>query len=490
MKLQKKHSFWLGLNYAILLISSFVTLKINLINFGNELFGIWILFTSLWGIGSVLDFGLGISITKYIAQNYDQNKEKIAVLISTSSLFFIVIGSMLFLMISQVGELFYLRNSEIINDTYSKMSTDVFYILGVSFLMQYLSLFFKSIFEGFNEFIITSKISIGSTFLILFSTTAVWLSNLDLRTLAICYLITFLLILIIYCVFYYKKYSIYKISLTLINLQSVKEIFTFSFSVQLTTIIGQGIDPIIKYFISSSYSITLVPAYEIGRKISTSITGLFHSSFRNLLPIASYNSSIDTQKIYLLSEISKISRYSIVYISFTFGVLLWFFPTLIELWFNLKEAAIIFLLLSMAESINAYGYSLYIFFFAIGKVYINLVVQLINLLVYSSVLIISLDVFGSVFGFIGYFLSTLIANILMFLFVSKKYDIKLKTIVKEFNFIDFAILLSGISIACILVYFNYDYALYILLTLAVFTLGAFSKKYLYYFNNIKNILLK
>ncbi|MBK6914004.1 MAG: hypothetical protein IPH11_10220 [Ignavibacteriales bacterium] len=68
MNKNKRNSLWLALQYLIGLIISLITLKLNLSQYGEQIFGGWILLSSLWGFGKVIDLGYGTALIKYIAE--------------------------------------------------------------------------------------------------------------------------------------------------------------------------------------------------------------------------------------------------------------------------------------------------------------------------------------------------------------------------------------------------------------------------------------
>ena len=61
----KKNSFWLSAQFSMTLIVSLINLKINLVHFGSQLFGIWLMLAAIWGFGTALDFGFGTAVVKH-----------------------------------------------------------------------------------------------------------------------------------------------------------------------------------------------------------------------------------------------------------------------------------------------------------------------------------------------------------------------------------------------------------------------------------------
>lgn len=85
----KKNSFWLALQYVLSIIVAFSIIKINIMNFGEELFGMWLIFLSIWNLGIALDFGFGTSLVKFIADaEHNHEKKDVSVIVSNGLFFF------------------------------------------------------------------------------------------------------------------------------------------------------------------------------------------------------------------------------------------------------------------------------------------------------------------------------------------------------------------------------------------------------------------
>jgi hypothetical protein len=173
------------------------------------------------------------------------------------------------------------------------------------------------------------------------------------------------------------------------------------------------IDPIIKFIIGNYYQVNSIPAYEIARRFAIAISGLFFNAFKIVLPKASVLVLKDEQRLFLNNQLYKYCKFGVLYSGIFYGIILLPIILVIDQVFNLQEAIIIFLILSLPETVNNFGYSIYNFLLGTGRVSLLATVQLINLLMTIFSVTICFILFDNVFGLIGYFFSVIIGNMLM-----------------------------------------------------------------------------
>ena len=97
----------------------------------------------------------------------------------------------------------------------------------------------------------------------------------------------------------------------------------------------------------------------------------------------------------------------------------------------MKESILIFMILALPESINNYGYSIYSFLLGIGKTGILVFIQLNNLFFVTVGCLIGFKIFHNSLGLLGYFISVILANIILVFYLYKEVDISLVTIMKN-----------------------------------------------------------
>lgn len=455
MSEDKKNSLWLALQYSVSIIAAFITLKLNIDHYGKELFGVWLIFSSVWGVGSIIDLGFGTAIIKYIAEAKKlSDKDKISSLISTGSIVFLSIGLFLLIIGILIGHLFYFNNRNLVISSYSQNIFTIYYLLGLNFFIYYYYLFLKSILEGLSDFVLSSKLVITSKITLLLFVLVITYINADLTILALAFVITSFLLLVLNFLAIRYKYNDIKFSLKLIEIPLLKKIFKFSFSVQVSNILFALIDPIIKYIIGNYSQVSVVSLYEICRRFSTAISGLYFTSFRTILPKTSILLGRADYKSYFEREGMKNMKLGIAYSGITFGIGSIIIAFLITIWFRIPEAIIIFLILSIPEAINNFGYTLYNFVLGIGKPQLVALIQLINLITMSACTALGFIFLGNDLGLLGYTFSVLISSYLLLSYTQKISGIALTDFIDKTNLVKLFLLISLMLLIVFIIYFN------------------------------------
>ncbi|HKI79997.1 MAG TPA: oligosaccharide flippase family protein [Ignavibacteriaceae bacterium] len=452
MPSDKKNSAWLSIQFVISVIFSLITLKLNISHFGKELFGVWIIFISIWNLGPALDLGFSTAIVKYVAEAHDKKKASLDQLLSTSFFSFLSIGILLFAAGNIIFRIFLLKNTSIVPFQYYSDANILSILLGIVFLISFISLFFKAVFEGSSNFVITSRIGLLQNILIMSSVILVTYINLSIISLAVFYIISQTIILIVLMVFYFKNFSSVKIRPSNFSTLKLKEIGSFSLSVQMVSIFNALIDPLIKFIIGNYNSISLVSVYEVARRFAISISLFFFTTFKTILPKTSILRNRKEYKDFLYNEGAKYTKLGIIYSGLSFGVFSIFIALFLDYWFGYKNLLLIFMMLALPESINNFGYTIYNFILGIGKASILALVQFTNLIAVVLAMSIIFVLFNSPLGLLGYFFSVIIGNTLMLFYVKKKAGIEL---VKFLKFIKFYKLIALITLLVIGVTFIY-----------------------------------
>lgn len=416
-----RNSYWLSIQYISTLVFSFVGLKLNFVHFGSHLFGLWTIFASVWGVSTSLDFGFGTALIKFIASaNQSGEKLKINRITSTGFFLFVILGVVLFLVGMMIGELAFFNNPNIVEENLDFNARFVFIFLGFAFYCQYVSIFFRSLFEGFNNYVLSSRLLIVYNFMILFSIIIISTLKLNLVWLSFCYFLSSFILMVL-CFAYMKiSQKDIKISFSLIDYKEAKVMFGFSLSVQFASVFGVIVDPVIKYIIGNFYSVSAVAFYEIARKFSLAISGLFFNAFRNILPKVSILEVKGDYKNYLENDGTILSKFGVGYAGIMLGVLSIFLIPVIRIWFGSGESIIFYLLLCLPESINIIGFMVYVFLIGIAKAWLVSIAQALNLVIISVGVVLGLLVFKDFFGLLGYYISAVTVNILLLYFAKKE----------------------------------------------------------------------
>jgi O-antigen/teichoic acid export membrane protein len=420
----KRNSLWLATQYSVSLLLSLIGLKLNLLTFGGPAFSIWLLIFSIWGVGAAVDFGFGISTVKFVAQ-YRDNSAKTNRIISTGFLLFLILGILIVLLGYGCAEEFYLHNTKLIPEEALPSSRVICYLSGLSFYISYLTIVFRSILEGHEDFVLTSKLSLSYSVMTFAFIVMVFLFHGTIIHLAFLYVIVAVLQFLAYYIAFRKKYPHLEMRFAFANIGTFREIIKFSVSVQITYFLGSLIDPAAKYIIGNFSQNRLIPPYEIAKRFSLAVSGLFTFSFKNVLPNVSKLKTNGEYIDYFFSHGVRISKLGILYSGLFFGILSIVFCGLLKFFYGYTEGIIMFLLFALAESINGTGFIVYVFILGIGRSDFLALLQLANVIMISLFLSIGYIWFGNSIGLLGYYFSVLFANIAMMLFVKKRIGISI-----------------------------------------------------------------
>ncbi len=470
MNSDKKNSFWLALQFIISLFSTLITLKLNLDLYGKDLFSLWLLLFSLWGMGASLDLGFGLTVVKYVADYNKHKKEKINELISTIFFVFIFSGIIVFFILNVVGVLLYFNTDNYISNYNHRLFRTVYVLLGISFLFQYLILFFRAVLEGMNNFVMSSKINLANNITVLAGVVIIYLSKLSMIYLAWVYVVASLGIVLAYFILVKKSYPFLSIKRKFFNFRLIKELIRYSISVQSVSFFLALIDPAMKYVIATYFRLDMVSVFEVARRAALAISGLFMTSFKIILPKASILKTKEQYRDFLMSDGIKYVKMGLVYSGITYGILSLPIIMFLKFWFRMEEIVLFFLLLSLPEIINNVGYTIYNFILGIGKAYFIVLVQFINVTIITGSLILGFSLFHNIFGLLGYFFTVVLVNILMLLFVKKHSLISLKQFLTEIRFINLLFLLA---LHILVLIFTTSFPRYTLGYLTFLSLGAF-----------------
>lgn len=484
MQTDRQNSTWLAIHYISTLLFSLINLKLNLVYFGETTFGVWIALLSIWGFSNALDLGFGRALIKLVAEEMSNSGALSNVLLSTSFYVIAFSGVIIFALGNTVAELFYYTNLSIIpSGIFEEQQIRlVFIFLGISFYLNYVTIFFRSVFEGLRNFVLTARLGIFYNILIFTGVLLVITLKLSMVHLALFYLAASLLTILLFIVLFIRHNNRISLKPSEFRFAEIKRIIGFSLSIQGATVFGSLIDPLVKYIIGSFLGAGTVSLYEIARRFAAAISGLFSYAFRTFLPKASVLKNKEERTAFLYSEAAQLSALGVVYSGFFFGVSSFFIALLIRFYFGYSEPIIIFLLLALPESINNFGYPVYSFLIGIGKAHYLVIVQLTNVVVVGVSLTIGFYLFENIYGLFGYFLTIIVVNILMLLFASRHSSISILQYIAKCG-IQRLLLLDIMITAVIVIISRLDVAFFIPLgALAVFSIIIFLPQFRHYYS--------
>jgi O-antigen/teichoic acid export membrane protein len=203
-----------------------------------------------------------------------------------------------------------------------------------------------------------------------------------------------------------------------ISPKTLMRVLNRNFSLQAVALLATAIDPIIKYTIGVCSSTSNVSVYEIARRFVVALSGVFSSAFRNTLPKISMLKTRQEYQDFLSLEASHISKLSVIYSVFGFGILAPVFLVISEKFYRTESAFIVFLILVLVESTNNIGYIYYTYIIGVKRERFLLILQASNVLFTYVFLTLGFKFFDDSIGLLGFYLSVLISSFLIFYFVS------------------------------------------------------------------------
>ncbi|MDP2304103.1 MAG: oligosaccharide flippase family protein [Ignavibacteria bacterium] len=461
------NSIWLSIRYIVLLFFALIIYKININQFGKELVGAWFLISSIWTFGNALDLGIGTSVVKFTAEYYFNKKHELKFLLASSFYLFFMLGICVTIIVYFTGSLLILNNNALFENIDITQIQGAYLILGFSFIVRYITIFFRSVLEGMNEFIVTSKIEIISTLTLFLFVCITSFFNLSISHLALFYVLVAIITLVFYYYTFHHRLQYNPLRLSFFKLTYLKKIFNFSLHIQLVTILGGAIDPVIKYLIGDYLGLKSVTYYVIGSRFATSISGLFATALKTILPKTSILQNENEKREFLLVDSKKYMQLGVFFVILAFGIAAVFIVWLIKSLYGDDEYIYIFLILSLAESVVVFSYTIYIFMMGIGKGQFLTLLQLLNLILISSAVFVGLYLFADMIGLIGYFIAVLICNFLLLYYVKINFEIPMRDFLTDVGIYKIVIFLSGLVVVLLLIYY---YGSPIFITIGIFSL--------------------
>lgn len=466
----KKNAVWNSLGFIGTSVLGFINFSINYNSFSSSDFGVFILINSIFGIGSALDFGFGVSTVKYISEARGIKDFELVNQIYVS--FLILFGILALIIVGGFYAYFFtiFRYSELFINTDYKLLQIIFLFLSISFLFRYINNFLGKVFEGFSEFVLFSKVSLLASAINTVFMIVIFVFKLTIGHLAFAYMITGFVTFLLLIIISLKKIDALKLQIKFFNLAMIKKYAAYSINIQLSFLVGSFIDPIIKYLLGRYLNISYVTFYESAKKIIDLSNGLIFSAQKGLLNKLSENNAANKLNEFVNTNIIVYAKMSNYYSILIYGILNTFICSFVLIWFRSYESMIMLLIFFLPYSLINFSGCLYLVLMVEGKGIKLLIIQVINIVMVSLLLYLTLIIFNDYIGIIGYYLATIFTMIVLFYFIIKYNDFDYKAFFRQVNVIDLLklnlIIVSEIT-------FLYIFRNYYQYVLAVYTLVYF-----------------
>ncbi len=372
---------------------------------GIERFGLWSIAGVITGYFGLLDFGVGMSFVKYIAEFYTKKQfDKISQIVSTGFVFY----SLLTVLI--IGfSVFFIKPIIVIFKIPPYLANEAVFVLLVG-----ISVFtcanafspFGAIQTGLQRMDIQNKIGIITSILNILGTVFFLEKGYGLPGLMVNNAIIFIISCILNVAAAYKIFPEMKFNPYIFNKEMFNKLFKFGFKIQIAKIAGVIAGQTNKLLIAYFLSISLVAFYHLGNSVvyyAISISALFVSA---LMPAFSeMEAKGERQKLteaYLMT-----TRYLAIFVAPFFVFLIISAFNLMSAWMGqgYEKSALIIQILALSYALNTIAQVAVSICMAIGRP---------QVLAVSSVVIIALNlvlsiVFIKIFGFMGSALGNLFA---------------------------------------------------------------------------------
>ena len=317
MKSNLKNSVYGVLGSVLPLAIALVTARYIVDKLTKEVYGIYLLSTSLMGLMSFMDLGFGQGVIKFVS-DYETKKdfEGIRDVIGVSFyIYFImgIIGAIIIFIFA--GNLVVLFG---VNENYSEQARFVFQVTALGFLINFLTSIFSTIPKALQRYDIDTKIQVTMWLLLNVSIVGLLYFGYGLKEVIITSLGFGMLRLVIYFLTFRRMLPNVRFRPSF-NSKVFKKIFSFSFYTSVNGISGNLVFRVDKMIISGFLGTTAVTYYAIPFMMIQMVFGLVGSATQFIFPATSSLSSLG-----LMEEVKdiyrKATRYSAVISSvFTVG---------------------------------------------------------------------------------------------------------------------------------------------------------------------------
>lgn len=457
---EKHDSIWNSVAFIVISLLSLLNFTLNVKTYGLSLFGVFILISSLFSLGSSLDFGFGVSTVKIISESKIENLKNINEIFSS---FFSAYLGLAFLIFSgyEIYFLFFFKSTlpaEIIN--FDLNYSLFFHLLNISFLLRYLTNFLNKVFEGLKEYIYLSKVNIAFNIIYTICIVSNYYLKVDLINFVIFMVVANAVLFLILIISLTFKYKIF-VHIKFINYKIIKSNLTYNLNLQFSFFINSFIDPIIKFIIAHFLSLNFVTYFETSKKIIDLSNGLIFSAQKNLLNNLSEAKYLNKLKEYINNNIYKYARLSNNYSLVIYGIANPFIFTFMYFWFN-PESALMYLMFTLSYALINFGGCKYLVLMIDSNGKYLVLMQGISLVTISLFVYMGLAFFKSYYGLLCFFIPTLISIILILSIMKKRYGLDVGRYFQKTDFKKILLLNSVVLLEIFILLVFPEYTFYIL----------------------------
>jgi len=348
------------LSYGYAAIIGFLIVPFILKNLGINLYGIWALVSLIIGYFSLIDFGIGQSFERYIAEFNAKNDTKSLNHVINSGLLFYLIILLILMPLSFPSQKFLIRILKI-PQNYEKEAEFIFKWTIIYIGFSNIFNLFHSCIRGFQRMDITGKITIFLTTLHASGIILFLKSGWSIKGLMVNNFIVYSVGGLIYLFFLYKIFPEIELNFLLFEKNILKRLGKFGIKRWLTAIEEVITYQTDKFFISHFLNVSLVGIYQIGYTIPDKIANMIRLLNSAIVPVSAELKAMNDKE-----KIIKLHFYGLKYISTVAFPLMFFIfvsaPLIINIWVGpgyeksiivLRLFSLIFLITLLSSNLTA-----------------------------------------------------------------------------------------------------------------------------------------
>lgn len=411
--LLQSNSFWMGLQFGLSVVLSFVTLKLTLVAYGAQTMGAWFSIAAVFAMVSVIDLGTTVSAVVHIAGAREQgNRDKMGEMFFGHAALLLGAGILLFPTGFLIVRLMYTQPGFQTAITLSSLNF-IATALALSGFFQYTAQCCRGFLEGLGDYITFSRILIIGNILTVLLVVIVTVSDMPIEALAVATSAGAASKGVMLWVSFLVRSRKEGVCWALPSRGPIHSLIVAGLPLQLSTLFGTLLDPMIKYFIGRFVSLSDVSYYEIARRFTMSFSGLFTTAFRTILPKSAGLSTPRAMQHFVDESLAKVNRFSVGYYGFAFGICSCGLYILMRYWFSAVEALGIYFIVMAPDIISILFHPYYVALIGARKTAIVAHMQLLNVSVLALSASIGYGLFGSHWALVGCAVSVLAGNLYM-----------------------------------------------------------------------------
>lgn len=377
-----RNAIYGGLGFLFPVLIFYFTTPYIVHKLSPEIYGIYLLTTSLMGMLSFLDLGFGQGIIKFVShyeakRDYRKVNKIIATVLFLNSLMGLLGALSIFLFSPVLVKIFKISAEQY------QISLLSFKIISIGFLVMLLNGVFSNIPKALQRYDVSVKIQISVWSLSTVFTVALLYFGKGLIEILVSYVTFHFLGMILYAYFSKRllpplKYTIY------FDKETFKEIFRFSILTAINSITGNIVFRVDKMIISYFLGTTAVTYYQVPFLIVQAANGLISSAIQFLFPkvsqINSYGDRDALKRVY-----HKATKYTIAFTLLTTSLLIILGKPFISLWMGLdfaKRSADILPIIALGFFFVSVSNVGYYFYNGLGKAKINMISSFVGSMSY------------------------------------------------------------------------------------------------------------